>query len=123
MKRWVSGAAMMMGLLASGSARADAAQDVKDIRAGQLPLRYDFLGWDSSSSAHFRTLTCSGGGTTTCNAALLAQAADRPPKVTNLLSVSEVYCGKQGACDALDATTVRRFVRSEERRVGKECCR
>jgi len=113
MKRWVSCAAAMIGLLACGSARADAAQDVKDLRAGQLPLRYEWLGWDSASAAHFRTLTCSGGGTTSCSAAFVKQAADVPPKATTLLSVNEVYCGT-GTCEALDAATVRKFVAIEK---------
>ena len=101
-------------LLASGSARADAAQDVKDMRAGQLPLRYEWLGWDNASAAHFRTLACSGGGTTTCNAAFVKVAADVPVKATSLLSVNNVSCGKDGTCDALDAVTVRKFVAAEK---------
>jgi len=114
MKRWVGCAAAMIGLLSSGAARADAAQDVKDIRAGQLPLRYEWLGWDGAAAAHFRTLTCSSGGTTTCNAAFVKQAADVPANATSLLSVNEVYCGKDGPCTAIDWATVTRFAAAEK---------
>lgn len=112
--RWLACAGVMMGLLASGPALADATRDVRDLRAGELPLRYDWLGWDATSAAHFRTLTCSGGGTTSCSAALVKQAADVPARATPLLSVSELYCGKVGPCTALDAATVRAFVAAEK---------
>lgn len=114
MTRWVSCAVALVGLLVSSSARADAAQDVKDIRAGQLPLRATFLGWDSAQAAHFRMLTCSDGGTITCTAAFVKQAADVPPQATTLLSVNEVDCGKLGTCAALDGATVSKFVAAEK---------
>jgi hypothetical protein len=92
-------------------ASADAAKDLKDIRGGQLPIRYAWLGW-SGDTAHFRTLVCSEGGTTACTAEIVKQTSaktDRAP----LLSVQEVYCDGKSPCAALDAVTASSFVKAE----------
>ena len=92
-------------------ALADAAHDLKDIRGGQLPVRYDWLGWDGNT-AHFRTLVCSEGGTTSCTAAIVKQTGVKTDRI-DLLSVQEVYCDGKSPCAALDAATASRFVKAE----------
>jgi hypothetical protein len=109
MKRLALAVALLLAIPSVAS--ADAAHDVKDIRAGQLPNRYEWLGWDGST-AHFRTLSCSEGGTTSCNANIVKQS-DLATSRVELLSVVEVYCGSGGACAALTPPIVARFVARE----------
>ena len=111
MKRLAFAAAALLLLALPGVASADATQDVKDIRSGQLPVRYDWLGWDGGT-AHFRTLVCSEGGTTSCTAAIVKQSDLKTTRV-DLLSVQEVYCDPKSPCAALDAKTVATFVGRE----------
>ena len=115
MKRLACSAGFALLLLAPAAASADAAQDVQDIRAGKLPTRYEWLGW-SGSTAHFRTLSCSEGGTTSCTALLVKQNETRADNV-DLLSIQEVYCDGKSPCAALDGKTAAAFVGRE--RVAK----
>jgi hypothetical protein len=107
-----------LSLFGAPLARADATADVKDIRAGNFPLRHEWLGWDAAGHAHVRTLVCSTGGTDSCHAALLDLAPDGTTHATKLLDVVEVYCGSNGPCAALDAKTVSDFVVADKRAVA-----
>ena len=102
-------------LFAARAARADAAADVRDIRAGQLPTRHEWIGWDAAGHAHMRTLRCSTGGTDFCRAALVDLAPDGTAHETPLLDVVEVYCGALGPCAALDRKTTLAFEAAESR--------
>jgi hypothetical protein len=111
MKRLAGSVAAALLLLLPAVASADATRDVKELRAGKLPVRYEWLGW-SGSTAHLRTLVCSEGGTTSCTAAIVKQSEARLERV-ELLSVQELYCGPGSACAPLDAATVNAFVGRE----------
>ena len=102
-------------LVAARGARADAAQDVRDIRAGRLPVRHQWLGWDAAGHAHVRELVCSDGGTVSCRAAFLELEPRGKGKRTALLDVNEVYCGNGSSCAALDKKTVGAFEAAEKR--------
>jgi hypothetical protein len=111
MKRFALAFALLFASI-PGVASADATQDVKDIRGGRLPVRYEWLGWDKGT-AHMRTLVCSEGGTTSCTAAIVKQSDVTTTRV-ELLSIREVYCDPKSPCAALDTKTVAAFVGKEK---------
>jgi hypothetical protein len=111
MKRLFITAALLGIAVLPRIASADAAQDVTDIRAGRLPVRYDWLGWDGST-AHFRKLVCSEGGTTSCTARIVKQS-DVKTTVVELLSINEVYCSPKSPCAALPPATAAAFAARE----------
>jgi hypothetical protein len=110
------GALLLTASIASAAnAGAGAAADVRELRAGALPARYDWLGWDAAGHAHFRKLVCSSGGTVSCRAALVDLTPDAPARATELLDVAEVYCDPGSPCSALTPKTVASFVAAERR--------
>lgn len=85
MKRLACFAAIAM-TLAPHLAHADAAEDTKDIRAGKVPVRAEWLGWDAGT-AHIRTLLCNDDAAFVCNAEIVQQS-DASTKRTPLLSLA-----------------------------------
>ena len=112
MKRVILAALLLAVPMLPRAASADAIQDTKDIRAGKLPVRYDWLGWDGTT-AHLRTLVCSAGGTTSCTASIVKQS-DLATSRIELLSIQEVYCDGKAPCAALDSATAANFVGREK---------
>ena len=108
----------LAAVLAAPDATADATADVRDLRAGKLPLRHEWLGWDGDGHAHLRTLACSSGGTVSCRAATVEILADAPPRKTTLLDVVELYCENRQPCTALDKKTVLAFEAAEKKAIA-----
>lgn len=100
--------------LLSPSARADARADLVAMRGGERPVRTEMLGWDLAERAHFRTVVCSEGGSTTCSVTYERRGPGEPPGDTVVLSVAEVYCG-DGSCPLSDPKVVARFLAADAR--------
>jgi hypothetical protein len=115
-RRVLRAAVLLAVCLAPLPAVAAPRGDVADIRAGKLPVRHEWLGWEGPI-AHFRIVVCSDGGTVHCTVAFRRERDGSTPAVTTVLDEVEVNCGV-GSCPLDDPKVVAKFLAQDARAVA-----